>query len=132
METRLLPSTHHILDINIFVGEGNNDTNMCMRVCVRMCVHTHSVMSDLSRLQAPLSIEFSMQEYWSGLPFPTRGHLPNPGIKPVSNPCLLHLLHWQADSIPLCQVGSLTISIAVMTKRKIEDIVDQFIVAVWG
>ena len=49
METRLLPSTHHILDINIFVGEGNNGTNMCMRVCVRMCVHTRSVMSDLSR-----------------------------------------------------------------------------------
>ena len=85
METRLLPSTHHILDINIFVGEGNNDTNMCMRVCVRMCVHTHSVMSDLSRLQAPLSIEFSMQEYWSGLPFPTRGHLPDPGIEPGSS-----------------------------------------------
>ena len=34
--------------------------------------------------QAPLSIEFSRQEYWSGLPFPTPGNLPDPGIKPAS------------------------------------------------
>ena len=32
--------------------------------------------------QAPLSTEFSRQEYWSGLPFPSPGDLPNPGIKP--------------------------------------------------
>ena len=42
-------------------------------------------------LQAPLSIGFPRQEYWSGLPFPSPGDLPNPGIKPVS-------LHWQEDS----------------------------------
>ena len=34
--------------------------------------------------QAPLSMGFSKQEYWTGLPFPTPGDLPNPGIKPVS------------------------------------------------
>ena len=43
--------------------------------------------------QAPLSMEFSRQEYWSGLPFPSTGDLPNPGIKPGS-PAL------QADSLP--------------------------------
>ena len=32
----------------------------------------------------PLSMEFSRQEYWSGLPFPALGDLPNPGIQPVS------------------------------------------------
>ena len=32
--------------------------------------------------QAPLSKEFSRQEYWSGLPFPPPGYLPNPGIEP--------------------------------------------------
>ena len=37
--------------------------------------------------QPPLSMEFSRQEYWSGLPFPSLGDLPHPGIKPVS-PCL--------------------------------------------
>ena len=34
--------------------------------------------------QAPLSMDFSRQEYWSGLPFPPPGDLPNPGIKPKS------------------------------------------------
>ena len=43
--------------------------------------------------QAPLSMELSRQEYWSGLPFPSPGDVPNPGIKPGS-PAL------QADSLP--------------------------------
>ena len=34
--------------------------------------------------QAPLSMEFSRQEYWSGLPCPPTGDLPNPGIKSTS------------------------------------------------
>ena len=41
--------------------------------------------------QAPLSMGLSRQQYWSGLPCPPPGDLPNPGI----NSCLLHLLHWQ-------------------------------------
>ena len=50
---------------------------------------SHSVMSDsvtpwTVALQAPLSMEFSRQEFWSELPFPPPGFLPNPGIKPVS------------------------------------------------
>ena len=40
-----------------------------------------------------LSMKFSRQEYWSGLPFPSPGNLPNPGIRPKS-PAL------QADSLP--------------------------------
>ena len=43
--------------------------------------------------QAPLSMGFSRQEYWSGLPFPSPGDLPIPGIEPRS-PAL------QADSLP--------------------------------
>ena len=43
--------------------------------------------------QAPPSVEFSRQEYWSGLPFPSPGDLPKPGIKPGS-PAL------QADTLP--------------------------------
>ena len=43
--------------------------------------------------QAPLSMEFSRQEYWSGLSFPSPGDVPNPGIKPAS-PTL------QVDSLP--------------------------------
>ena len=34
--------------------------------------------------QGPLSIAFSKQEYWGGLPFPTPGDLPDPGIEPLS------------------------------------------------
>ena len=34
--------------------------------------------------QAPPSMGFSRQEYWSGLPIPSPGGLPDPGIKPVS------------------------------------------------
>ena len=34
--------------------------------------------------QAPQSVGFSRQEYWSGLPFPSPGDLPNPGIEPRS------------------------------------------------
>jgi len=44
-------------------------------------------------LQAPPSTEFSRQEYWSGLPFPSPGDIPDPGIKPRS-PTL------QAGSLP--------------------------------
>ena len=43
--------------------------------------------------QAPLSMAFSRHEYWSGLPFPSPGDLPTPGIEPRS-PAL------QADSSP--------------------------------
>ena len=39
--------------------------------------------------QAPPSMGFPRQEYWSGLPFASPGDLPNPGIKPVS-PALAH------------------------------------------
>ena len=35
-------------------------------------------------IQAPLSMEFSRQKYWSGLPFPSPEDLPDPGIKPMS------------------------------------------------
>ena len=35
--------------------------------------------------QAPLSMEFFRQEYWSGFPFPSSGDLPNPGIQPGSS-----------------------------------------------
>ena len=34
--------------------------------------------------QTPLSMGYSTQEYWSGLPFPTQGDLPHPGIEPSS------------------------------------------------
>ena len=47
--------------------------------CVRLFVTLRTIA-----LQAPLSMEFSRQEYWRGLPFPTPGDLPHPGIEPGS------------------------------------------------
>ena len=54
------------------------------------CVLSHLVVSESATLwtvafQAPLSMRFSRQEYWSGLPFPSPGDLPNPGIEPASS-----------------------------------------------
>ena len=48
---------------------------------------------DYSQQAAP-SMEFSRQEYWSGLPFPSPGDLPDPGIESSSHA-------WQAGSLPL-------------------------------
>ena len=62
--------------------------------------------------QAPLSMEFSWQEYWSWLPFPPPGDLPDPGW----NPSLLSLLYWQAGSLPLTLPGKRT---ACCFRRKI-------------
>ena len=44
-------------------------------------------------LQAPLPMEFSRQEYWSGFPFSPLGYLPDPGIEPRSWPCGQILYH---------------------------------------
>ena len=52
--------------------------------------------------QAPLSMEFSRHKYWSELPCPPPGDLPDPRIQPAS----LSLLHWQADSLLLHHLGS--------------------------
>ena len=47
--------------------------------CVRFFVTPWAVAQ-----QAPLSVGFPRQEYWSDLPFPSSGGLPDPGIKPES------------------------------------------------
>ena len=67
---------------------------------------SRSVVSDSATpwtvaYQAPPSLGFSRQEYWSGLPFPSPGDLPNPGIEPGS-PSL------QADALPSEPPGKLT------------------------
>ena len=69
--------TQNFLKVKVLV------TQSCPALCDPMdCSH-----------QAPLSMGFSRQEYWSGLPFPSPGDLHDPGIKPGS-PAL------QADSLP--------------------------------
>ena len=55
---------------------------------IRLCAILQTVAH-----QTPLSLEFSRQEYWSGLAFPSPGDLPNPGVKPRSP-------ELQEDSLP--------------------------------
>ena len=76
---------------------------VCVCVCARAlsCVQLFAAAYTVVH-QAPLSMEFFRQEYWSGLPFPVPGDLPSPGIELH----LSHLLHRQADSLPLCRLGT--------------------------
>ena len=57
-------------------------------LCVCVCVFSHWAISNslwpLCPCQTPLSMGFSKQEYWSGLPFPSPEDLPRSGIKPIS------------------------------------------------
>ena len=62
------------------------------KVLVAQSCPTLAIPCTVAR-QAPLPMDFSRQEYWSGLPFPSPGNLPYPGIEPES-PAL------QADSLP--------------------------------
>ena len=74
---------------------------------VRACVLSHFSHVRLcatlwtAACQAPLSMEFSRQEYWSGLLFPSPGDRPDPGIEPES-----HAL--QTDSLLTEPLGKIT------------------------
>ena len=88
----ILLSDIHIYSIIILL---NILILFCMHACILSqfsCVQVFVTPWTVAR-QAPLSMEFSRQEYWSGLSFPSPGDLPDPGIKPGS-PAL------QADYLP--------------------------------
>ena len=56
-----------------------------LKVCAQSLSHVRLFATPWTRNhQAPLSMEFSRQGYWSMLPFPTLGDLPDQGTKPVS------------------------------------------------
>ena len=71
------------------------------------CVRLFAVQWTVA-CQAPLSIGFSRQKYWSGLPCPTPGDLPDPGIEPASltSPALA------GSFLPLAPPGKPTCTIA--------------------
>ena len=62
--------------------------------------------------QALLSVRFSRQEYWNGLPFPSPGDLPSPGIEPTS-PAL------QGGSLPLESLGNPHRTAILQLKKKV-------------
>ena len=62
--------------------------------------------------QAPLSMGFSRQEYWSGLPFPPPGDLRNPGIEPRSP-------ELQADSLPSEPPGKVKVKVKSLSRVRL-------------
>ena len=87
--------THAYSFLNMYIY-----THTC--VCSVASVVSDSVILWTAALQAPLSMEFSRQEYWSiGLPCPPSGDLPDPEVEPTSpvSPALL------VDSLPTEQPG---------------------------
>ena len=92
----------------------NEDSGVSTGNCVCVCM-----VSQFSHVQlfvtlwtiahqAPLSMGFSRQKYWSELPCPPPEDFPHPGIEP----CLLFLRHWQAVSFPLAHLGSIVAVLA--------------------
>ena len=79
----LLPSSSPFLFIKVGVIQ-----RIQSKVMDRMCSVPQSSLTLVTpgtvAHQAPLSMGFPRQDYWSGLPFPSPGDLLNPGIKPVS------------------------------------------------
>ena len=90
-----LSQTYSLLYYRLEVGDRVEVIRIVLLVCayvnnVSLCVwaQSHSVVSLFVTLwtivhQAPLSMEFSRQEYWSGLPFTTPGDTPDLGIEPM-------------------------------------------------
>ena len=79
--------------INKWLGK-NIEAYLYNEIC--MCMLNSVITWTVAHL-APLSIEFSRQEYWSGLHFILQGIFPTQGL----NPNLWRLLHWQGDSLPV-------------------------------
>ena len=93
---------------------GSEGHFLCISGCVHVCVY--SVTSHIGLFatswtvahQAPLSMGFSNQEYWSGLPSLLQGSAWSRDQTHIS--CLS--LYWQVDSLPLSYLGSPCVSIA--------------------
>ena len=82
-----------------FVSSGSTVPDAGVKVKVKLLSHVQLFATPWTvAYQALRSMGFSSQEYWSGLPFPSPGDLPNPGIEPRS-PAL------QTDALPSEPLG---------------------------
>ena len=71
--------------VKIHITDTKRTLTLTMKVKVKSLSHVQLFGTPWTvAYQAPLSMGFSRQEYWSGLSFPSPGDLPNPGIKPES------------------------------------------------
>ena len=73
-----------VFPISLIIGNSLHSASMTFVLC--LVSQSHPTLCDPMDCshQAPLSMGFLRQEYWSGLPWPPPGDLPNPGIKPRS------------------------------------------------
>ena len=83
-------SYYHLYNLRKYVIIGNYTLLYLSGLVAKSCLTVATPWTVVHR--TPLYIGFSRQEYWSGQPFPSPGHLPKPGIEPGS-PAL------QADSL---------------------------------
>ena len=101
--TCLFLSLKHMYIVFFYIFLTSQKEGVCVCVCVCVCYLLSHVWLFVTpwtiTRQDPLSMGFSRQEYWSRLPFPSPGDLPDPGIKPGS-PAL------QANSLPSEPPGS--------------------------
>ena len=84
-------------------------------VCAKTLHHVWSFATLWTIAHLALSMGFSRQESWSGVPFPTPAIFPTKG----SNLRLLHLLHWQVGSLPLSPPGE-PVNITLVCNEKLE------------
>ena len=88
--------------IKSFYHEGGRNLLLIEIVSVLVASHVHLFVTSWTvARQAPLSMEFSRQEYWSGLPFPSPKDLPNPGIEPRSSALQAGFLPTELQGSPI-------------------------------
>ena len=103
---RIKHSFIHLLKNNKHLRSDNNVLSSILSTTCMLshfsCVRLFGTLWTVAH-QAPLSMGFSRQEYWSGLPCLPPGYLPDVEL----NPCLWPPLHWQTGSLPLVPPGKL-------------------------
>ena len=85
------------LHVSLIVSQNSPHSLIFSHVCAQSLSYVqHFATPGTVARQAPLSMGFPRQEHWSGLPFPSLGDLPRPGIKPASPACIGRwiLYHW--------------------------------------
>ena len=88
----------------------NKQQHACARSCPTLWAAESPCLTPWAAArQAPLSMEFPRQAYWSGLPFPSPGDLPDPRTEPAS----LASPAWQVDPLPLVLPGKPVTGLAV-------------------
>ena len=106
-------------------GGPENSIMMYMHACVLShfsCVWLFVTLA----CQAPLSVGFPRQEYWSGLPFPPSGNLPGPGMEPLSlmSPELAEGLffvfyHWATREAPVFKCRCICMCVCVLLRSNV-------------